>query len=186
MKLISAAAVMVAVQMCAACSLDFFADEPEPMAAYLIHDSRWNGKTFPLVHLCARDGGDAMSPIFKVENIPAGTNVLLVEFNDVANPKLAVGGGLGTLGYYHESGATEALLEPVKGGKVKVKDYAFTEKSHRVKNRPPAGYLPLCLDTRPHMLTATIKAVRRTGTFENSKTEVLAEDYVDVGGLWRK
>ncbi len=180
-------AIVVAVSSCSGTKNGEVKNEPVlPFEAALVLDEYWNGKDFPSRHSCAKEGGDAKSPTFKVENIPAGTNVLLVEFNDAANPALAYGGGLGTVGYYHKSGSPEALLLPVRGGFVNLNDYAFLEKSHRVKNISPAAYVPLCRDENPHAVEAVVKAVRRTGTFENSQTEVLAETVVIIGEIAAK
>ena len=45
-------------------------------------DAAWDGKRVPKAQQCSKFGGNGATPALNVENIPAGANAIIVEFND--------------------------------------------------------------------------------------------------------
>lgn len=142
--------------------------------AYLSPNSNWDGVSFFKKAICSADGGNATSPNIIVENIPYGTNAVLVEFNNLSKKGLDKDGGLGTIGYYIPEDSSNFELLPIRGESTALPSYAFIEKSHRIKNKKPAGYLPPCKYWAGDEIGATIKAIKRTGAYPEEETQILA------------
>jgi len=148
--------------------------------------SAWDGKVFPSAGSCTIFGGLAMTPTFVVKHAPKGTNVILLEFNNLSIKGLDTKGGLGTVGYVYKAPAdgSEVVLRPVPGGKVDIPRPAFLEKNHRVEGVAPAAYFAPCLRRElDQEISVTAKAVRRTGNVYQQYTEVLDEVVIPLGVL---
>lgn len=147
--------------------------------------SFWDGETFPPAGFCTLKGGLGRTPAFVIKHAPVGTNAILVEIDNLSIDGLDVGGGLGTYGYvYLGNNDEEVVLLPIQGNRSDLPHPAFLEKSHRMPNTKPAAYLPPCpMYNFKQEIQATLKAVKRTGTFENQKTEVLDTVTIPLGVL---
>ncbi len=135
---------------------------------------------FPPSMLCKSEGGVGKTPALYVENIPENANLLIMEINNLTNPALAYDGGMGSIGFYHEQGQGEATLLPVSGETFRLPKYAFLEKPNRVNVNKPYAYMPPCT-VKGGEYSATIKAVRRTGSFDKQRTDVLAIGTIYLG-----
>jgi len=187
MKLSRLALIML--PMLAAC-----ASEPEETVTVpsdnldisLPQGSRWGGKLFPPEGSCTTLGGLALTPTFVVKHVPQGTNVILLEFNNLSIKGLDRNGGLGTVGYVYNAPAdgSEVVLLSVPGGKVDLPKPAFLEKNHRVDSSGPAAYYAPCLKRElDQEISVTAKAVRRTGNVYQQYSEVLDEVVIPLGVL---
>ena len=101
-----------------------------------LQPTEWNGKIIPAHQGCGMDGGIGSTPPLYVSGIPAKTNLLILEINDIDEPTLSEGGGLGSIGFYH-NGDFSAVLLPVPGESNVLPNFAFKEKSSRVSSAKP-------------------------------------------------
>ena len=143
-------------------------------------DAAWDGKKVPKGQQCSKFGGNGATPALNVENIPAGANAIIVEFNDRSYQPLSYDGGHGKIGFWIEEGSTSAMLPSVPG---ETKDFpggSFVEKRNRATGdyaRP--GYLPPCSGGRGNKYFAEVKAVQKVEG--KKKPEVLAKAKIQLG-----
>ena len=141
--------------------------------------TEWNGDIVPPHQGCRSDGGLGNTPPLYVSYIPEKTNLLILEINDLDEPALSENGGHGSIGFYH-NGDFSAVLLPVPGESNVLPNFAFKEKSSRVRAAKPYPYMPPCIEKKHHY-SATVKAVIRTGSFDKQKTVLLGEGKIDLG-----
>lgn len=194
MKIFHFGFYIFAVSLLASCASDT-SDEvkdaseleaPKNFEVVLASDSHWDGEIFPAAGSCTSLGGMALTPSLVVKKAPAGTNVILLEFNNLSIKGLDKDGGLGTVGYVYEAPAdgSEVVLRPVQGGKVELPYPAFLERNHRVPNALPAAYYAPCLKRGfEQEISVTAKAIKRTGDVYKQNSEVLEEVVIPLGVL---
>ena len=149
------------------------------LSVSFLEPTEWNGKIIPPHQSCHTDGGIGSTPPLYVSYIPEGTNLLILEIDDMDKPALSVDGGHGSIGFYH-SGDFSAVLLPVPGETNVLPNYAFKEKGNRYDKVKPFPYMPPCIQ-KGHRFVATVKAVKRTGSFDKQKTILLGEGKIDLG-----
>lgn len=143
-------------------------------------DSAWDGKRIPDGQQCTKFGGKGGTPALQVENIPAGTNVIIVEFNDRDYQPLSWNGGHGKIGFWISEGSSSALLPSVPGETDDLPEGSFVERGNRATGsyaRP--GYLPPCSGGRGNRYFAEVKAVQKVEG--QRKPKVLAKTRVQLG-----
>ena len=150
-----------------------------PLSVSFSDRTGWNGKIIPARQGCRKVGGKGNTPSLHITGIPEETNLLIMEINDLGSSALSENGGLGSIGFYH-NGEPSALLLPVPGESYELPPYAFKEKSNRVDPAKPYAYQPPCLEKK-HYLSVTVKAVKRTGSFDKQKTVLLGEGKIGLG-----
>ena len=136
---------------------------------------------FPPSQVCKEEGGQGKTPALFIDNIPDEANLLILEINNLLDPALSHNGGLGAIGFYHDENTPTAVLLPVPGETLALPKYAFREKPNRVNASKPYAYLPPCQIKGRSEYSATVKAVRRTGSFDTQKTEILAVGSIYLG-----
>lgn len=187
MNLFRFGASLLAVSMLSACSStpDTLENLSNKLVVELSPVSFWDGKIFPPSGFCQLMGGLGQTPTFVVKHAPKGTNAILIEIDNLSIDGLDSKGGLGTYGYVYKAElGEEVTLLPIPGGVSDLEAPAFLEKSHRVPERKPAAYMPPCPKYNfSQNISATIKAVKRVGTFENQKTYVLDSIVIPLGVL---
>ena len=151
----------------------------ETLSVRFVEPSVWDGKTFPATQICHKEGGNSSTPALYVNNIPAGTNVITMEINNLSNVALAEDGGLGTIGFYHD-GSAAATLFPVPGETYTLPSFAFEEKVNRINPSKPYPYLPPCAKLN-NKYSLTIKALKRTGSFDKQQSTVLGQGRIALG-----
>lgn len=149
------------------------------LSVSFMEPTEWNGKIIPATQGCRFQGGQGSTPALYVSRIPEQTNLLIMEINNLDVPELAQNGGNGSIGFYH-NGESTAVLLPVPGESYSLPSFAFKEKASRVNAAKPYPYMPPCLEKHQHY-TATVKAVKRTGSFDKQKTDVLGIGEIDLG-----
>ncbi len=149
------------------------------LSVSFLQPTEWNGKIIPPHQGCRSDGGKGSTPPLYVTGIPKTANLLIMEINDLDVPALSENGGLGSIGFYH-NGESSASLFPVPGEENILPNFAFKEKSSRVNPVKPFPYTPPCLEKRHHY-SATIKAVKRTGSFDKQKTVLVGIGKIRLG-----
>ena len=143
-------------------------------------DPAWDGKNIPDGQQCTLFEGKGATPALRVENIPAGANAIIVEFNDQDYRPLSRDGGHGKIGFWVQEGSPSAMLPSVSGETEDLPAAAFVEKPNRARGsyaRP--GYLPPCSGGGGHRYFAEVKAVRK-GEGEK-KPEVLSKVKIQLG-----
>ena len=141
--------------------------------------TEWNGKIIPASQGCRFQGGQGSTPALYISHIPAQTNLLIMEINNLDVPSLASDGGNGSIGFYH-NGESTAVLLPIPGESYSLPSFAFKEKASRVNPAKPYPYMPPCLE-KHQRYSITIKAVRRTGSFDKQKTDLLGIGHISLG-----
>ncbi|MCE8537106.1 hypothetical protein KBY27_06530 [Ruegeria pomeroyi] len=122
----------------------------------------WDGKKIPKGQHCQLQGGKGATPPMQVAGIPAGTVMLVVQYNDKSYKPLSSKGGHGTIGY-PVKGAS-AKLPAVPGmtaklpGGVRVVAPARSTGEYASK-----GYLPPCSGGRGNTYEAVVQAVGADG-----------------------
>ena len=149
------------------------------LSVSFLKPTKWNGRLIPPRQSCSSDGGIGSTPPLFVSSIPEETNLLILEINDLDTPALADNGGLGSIGFYHD-GSFSATLFPVPGESNILPPFAFKEKSSRVNPTKPWPYMPPCIE-RNHLYYATVKAVKRTGSFDKQETVLLGIGTIKLG-----
>ncbi len=136
-------------------------------------DPAWNGFQIPAGQQCSKFGGKGATPAMRIENIPAGANAIIVEFNDRDYQPLSDDGGHGKIGFRIKKGAKSADLPAVPGETDDMPKGAFLEERNRATGSyATGGYLPPCSGGGGHVYFADIKAVNKV---EGEDPKVLAE-----------
>lgn len=109
----------------------------------------------------------------RVDNIPAGTTAIRVEFNDLSYQPLSYDGGHGVIEYAHGSG-TSATLKSVPAYTANLsKGVRVVSAARSGDEYASDGYLPPCSGGRGNTYSATIKAM--------DGDDVLAETTLALG-----
>ena len=142
-------------------------------------DPVWNGKTIPSGQQCSKFGGHGATPPLAVAGLPAGTNAVIVEFNDRSFMKLSYDGGHGKIGFTVPPGAASVTLPAVPGETDSgLPEGTWIEKKNRATGsyaRP--GYLPPCSGGRGNTYAAEVVAVKKDG----GNVEELASTTIVLG-----
>ena len=143
-----------------------------------VQPTKWNGKTIPAQQTCRREGGRGSTPPLYVASIPPEANLIILEINnlDVSGLEKA---GQGSIGFYHD-GSASAVLMPVPGETFRLPSFAFEEKASKINPAQPWPYMPPC-HLKNRLYTATVLAVKRTGSFDKQVTRVLGVGMIDLG-----
>ena len=137
-------------------------------------DPAWDGKKIPDGQHCSKFGGQGATPALRVSGIPAGTAMIVVEFNDLDYGPLSSGGGHGVIGFAHDGG-TEATLPSVAGETSDMPEGVTLVRKNRARgafNAP--GYLPPCSGGRRNKYRAVVKAL-------DANEDELAETEITLG-----
>ncbi len=155
---------------------------PAPVAGLKVSfaDSAWNGDTIPDGQQCTKFYGEGGTPSLRVENIPAGANAIIVEFNDRDYPPLSEDGGHGKIGFWVTEGSNSAVLPPVPGETDSLPKGSFVEEPNQATGSYATdGYLPPCSGGNDHAYFAVVKAVRKMKG--EGKPKVLATTKIELG-----
>lgn len=144
-----------------------------------VEPEEWNGRIIAAHQGCRANGGRGSTPTLYVSDIPPETNLLILEIDNMDNPALDKNGGQGSIGFYHNGESTATLL-PVPGETYALPKFAFEEKANRVNPSKPYPYMPPCIEKGQHY-SLTVKAVNRTGSFDQQKTVLLGRGTLKMG-----
>ena len=139
-------------------------------------DQAWNGRAVPRSGCCQRCGGRGMSPGLLVERLPAGTEAVIVEFNDLSYQPLSRGGGHGAI-RVPCAGRTEVEIPSFKENSDVLPEGVLLEHRHRAVGYGRGAYLGPCGCGSNNLYEATVEAVRRV----DGKDEVLASGTIKLG-----
>jgi hypothetical protein len=133
----------------------------------------WNGKKVPAGQQCTLHGGNGKTPPFQVTGIPAGTVMLVVEYNDKSYSKLSSKGGHGTIGYPVKGASAKFPAVPGLSAKLPA-GIRVIKKARSTGDYASAGYLPPCSGGKGNKYQADVKAINAGG-------KVLAKTKMDLG-----
>ena len=152
-----------------------------PALKVTLADPAWTGGTIPSGQQCKMFGGNGATPKLKIENIPAGTNAIIVEYNDLSFAPLSSGGGHGKIGFWIEN-KTTVVLPSIPGETAKIDiDGAFIEaRALSTGQYASPGYLPPCSGGRGHNYVADVKAVFKSTT-NKEENRLLAQQRIKIG-----
>lgn len=143
-------------------------------------DPAWTGKQIPAGQQCQMFNGKGATPPLVVENIPAGANAIIVEFNDLSFAPLSNGGGHGKIGFWIQGGE-RAVLGAAPGETAKLPEGMFVEaRALSTGNYASPGYLPPCSGGRGNLYVADVKAVYKARK-EGEENRLLAEQRITLG-----
>lgn len=143
-------------------------------------DPAWTGDGIPEGQQCQRFGGDnPQSPEVKMENIPEGTQAIVLAFSDRSFERMD-NGGHGQVAYMITDATTDMVTIPsVPGHTESLPEGFFVVQPHQAPGWDKAGaYLPPCSGGRGNNYFIDIKAVKLKGDQEVG--EVLAETSVKL------
>ncbi len=157
----------------------FYDPETSLLEVEFMPPTEWNGKIIPAHQGCQMLGGKGSTPPLYISKIPPETNLLILEIDNLDVLPLSRDGGHGSIGFYH-NGEPTAVLLPVPGETYTLPTFAFKEKSSKYNRAKPYPYMPPCQEHN-NMFSATVKAVKRTGSFDKQKTDILAVGKIQLG-----
>lgn len=141
--------------------------------------SEWNGKTVPNGQQCKMFEGNGSTPEMKISNIPKGTNAILVSFNDKTF-KVNDNGGHGIIGFWVKEDQTSVVIPSVAGESNDLPQGMFIEERFRSNRGKDGVYLPPCSGGLGNEYNATIKAVFKSSSVDESST-LLGEGVISLG-----
>ena len=142
-------------------------------------DPAWTGKAIPQGQHCQLFGGKGATPALKVENIPAGANAIIVEFNDLSFAPLSNDGGHGKIGYWVKG--SSAVLISTPGETDKLPEGTFIESRARATGQYASpGYLPPCSGGKGNTYVAEVKAVFKSQN-DKDANKLLATGKITLG-----
>ncbi|ETW96933.1 MAG: hypothetical protein ETSY2_45510 [Candidatus Entotheonella gemina] len=142
-------------------------------------DAGWTGGAVPNAGVCARYGGESMSPPLAVRNIPSGTTDIIIEFNDLSYPPLSSGGGHGAI-RVPAAGKTEVMIPAVPGETFDLPQGVFMEAAHRGTVGGAGAYLGPCSGGRGNIYEADVKAVSKSTT-SSQPSRLLGKGSITLG-----
>lgn len=144
-------------------------------------DSAWTGNTIPSGEQCQMFGGKGSTPALKIENIPAGANAIIVEYNDLSYAPLSSGGGHGKIGFWiKHSGSTTLDSVPGETAQLSVEGSFVEARALSTGEYASPGYLPPCSGGRGNTYVADVKAVYKA-TKEGEENRLLAQQRIKLG-----
>ena len=144
-------------------------------------DSKWDGKTVPKDEVCKRGGAQGSSPELRVNNIPSGTNAIIVEFNDQSYLPLSTGGGHGAI-WVAVDNSSSITVPSVATESGDLPDGVNVESKHRGSGNGIGNgvYLAPCSVGRGNLYFADVKAVYKP-TSDQESGKLLGQARIDLG-----
>ena len=123
-------------------------------------DSAWDGKTIPEGQQCQKFGGiDPATPALKINDIPAGTDSIILSYSDRDSERMN-NGGHGSMLYSLDGSTTTVDIPSVPGHSYDLPENLTMLEEHRGTNWDKAGaYMPPCSGAKGHDYYLTVKAM---------------------------
>ena len=133
----------------------------------------WNGVAVPKDQVCKRYGGEGAGPRLKIENVPTGTNAIIVSYNDKSFAPMD-NGGHGVLQFSPVSSGVVVL--PSVAGETNTLPDGVTS----FKGTSWGAYIAPCSGGRGNLYTADIQAVSLP-TKEGQPGKLIGEGSIKLG-----
>ena len=141
-------------------------------------DPAWDGKNVPVGQQCKKFGGEGSTPFLNVNQIPSGTNAIIMEYSDRTHRPMDCGGH-GKFGYRILPGSSSVKVPSVAGHTFDLPQGFFLIEAHRAPRWDREGaYLSPCSGGKGNDYYVTVKAVKEV---DDDVREVLAETEVLLG-----
>ena len=134
--------------------------------AVSFNDAGWDGETVPKAGQCHDCGGGGSSPALRVSNIPAGTDLVVVQFNDKSMPGLSRDGGHGAIRFRIDD-QTAFVARSVPEQTFDLPEGVEMESQHRAPVGKPGAYLAPCGCGNGNEYEATILALKSAASGKN-------------------
>lgn len=152
-----------------------------PTLSVAFADPQWTGKAIPSGQQCRLFGGKGDTPALKIDNIPAGANAIIVEYNDLSFAPLSTDGGHGKIGFRLNPGQTSLTIPALPGETATLPGNAFLEARARSSGQYASpGYLPPCSGGKGNTYVADVKAVYK-GSKEGEEGRLYAQQRITLG-----
>ncbi|MES9857415.1 MAG: hypothetical protein ABW166_12530 [Sedimenticola sp.] len=140
-------------------------------------DATWDGKQVPTGQQCQKFGGEPSTPALSVSGIPAGANLLVMEYSDKTYKKMD-DGGHGKIGYALNGEGDSAQIPSIPGHSFDLPSGFFLVAAHRAPKWDKAGaYMPPCSGGKGNDYHLTVKAIKQDG----ERSEILAQTLIVLG-----
>lgn len=138
----------------------------------------WDGKNIPITRRCGSP--DASTPRLIVNNIPSGSNAIIMEYSDKDWPEMD-DGGHGKIGYRIAKGTTVITVPSVPANTFDLPDGFFLVDAHQGPSNFKAGaYMPPCSGGMGNLYDVTVKAVYKASSKEE-ESKLLGIGKIDLG-----
>ncbi len=141
-------------------------------------DPAWDGKRVPIGQQCQKFSGKGATPLLILNQIPAGTNAIIMEYSDRTYQPMDRGGH-GKFGYRIPSNSTSVDIPSLAGHTFNLpKDFFLIEAQRAPTWDKEGAYLPPCSGGQGNDYYVTIKAVKEV---DGGIRKVLGEAEVFLG-----
>jgi hypothetical protein len=122
----------------------------------------WDGKRIPKGQHCSLQGGKGATPPMRITGLPAGTAMVVVEYNDKSYAPLSSKGGHGIIGFPVKGSSADlpsvpGMTDRFQGG------IRLIAKARSTGKYASDGYLPPCSGGRGNDYRADVKAIGQNG-----------------------
>lgn len=124
-------------------------------------DESWNGNNIPKGQQCQKFGGkNPSTPKLIVDDIPPGSDAILLEYSDRDYKKMD-NGGHGRISYTLNTSLSKVEIPPIPGHTFDIPVAFKMIEAHRSPGWDKAGaYMPPCSGRKGHAYYVTVKAVK--------------------------
>lgn len=123
----------------------------------------WDGNRVPDGQQCTLDGGNGSTPPMRITGIPAGTAMIVAEYNDRSYQPLSRNGGHGTIGYAVSGDSADLPAVPGLTDRNLPRGVQVIKKARGTGRYASDGYLPPCSGGRGNRYTVDLHAVDAGG-----------------------
>lgn len=136
-------------------------------------DTTWDGNQVPVGQQCQKFGGhNPSTPALIVNDIPAGTNTIVLEYSDRDSKKMN-NGGHGIMQFTLNSSAKQVTIPSVAGHSFDLPAEFKIIEAHRSPNWDKAGaYMPPCSGGKGHAYYVTIKTLQNNKVSASTRLEM--------------
>jgi hypothetical protein len=142
-------------------------------------DSAWDGLTIPEGQQCSAFNGNGSSPELLINNIPEGTNAIIVSFSDRTYKPNDLGGH-GIIGKWLLNQETSITIPSIPGESYEMPEAMFIVSEFRSNRGTGGAYLPPCSGGSGNEYYATISAVY-VGQSDDEESLLLGEAQIELG-----
>ena len=123
----------------------------------------WDGERVPTGQHCTLFGGNGSTPPMRITGLPAGTVMIIAEYNDRSYQPLSRNGGHGTIGYQVSGGSADLPAVPGLTARNLPRGVQVVKKARGTGRYASDGYLPPCSGGRGNRYSVDLKAVDAGG-----------------------
>ncbi|WP_228848863.1 hypothetical protein [Halocynthiibacter styelae] len=123
----------------------------------------WDGNRVPDGQQCTLFGGNGSTPPMRITGMPAGTAMIVAEYNDRSYQPLSRNGGHGTIGYAVSGDSADLPAVPGLTDRNLPRGVQVIKKARGTGEYASDGYMPPCSGGRGNRYTVDLHAVDAGG-----------------------